>query len=59
MEHTSESQREAWIDRRVQRALSTDGGYRNAENAEEQTEAEERITREAEAAWTRRTGAAA
>jgi hypothetical protein len=36
------------VDSRVQRRLSTDPRYRNAENAEEQSAAEEAITREVE-----------
>jgi hypothetical protein len=58
MENMSDTQREAWIDRRVQRALSTDSRYVNAENAEEQADAEAAITREAEVALARLSGAA-
>lgn len=37
------------VDRRVQRALAVDRAYRNAENAEQQAEREEEITRNVEA----------
>ena len=36
------------IDRRVQAKLATDAAYRNAENAEEQAEREDEITRQVE-----------
>lgn len=45
----TDSEYERLVDARVQRALKTDPRYVNAENAEEQAEAEEAITAEAEA----------
>lgn len=44
----TESQIEALLDRRIMARLATDPAYRNAENAEEQTEREEEITRQEE-----------
>lgn len=46
----SDTQREAWIDRRVQRALRTDSRSIYAANATEEASAEADITAEAEAA---------
>lgn len=43
---------EAIIDARVWRRLAHDAAYRNAENADEQAEREEQITREEEASFT-------
>ena len=40
----NDSQYERMIDARVQRLLSTDSAYRNAENAEEAQEREDEIT---------------
>lgn len=40
----NDSQYEEVIDRRVQRLLSSDAAYRNAENAEQQAEREAEIT---------------
>lgn len=45
----TESEREAIIDRRVQRRLATDRAYLNAENAEEQAAREQEITDEEDA----------
>lgn len=42
----TESQAEAIIDRRVMARLATDFAYRNAENAEEQSEREAEIERQ-------------
>jgi hypothetical protein len=44
----NEAEREAEIDRRVQRRLRSDAAYRNAEDAEAQSEREAVITREEE-----------
>jgi hypothetical protein len=45
----TEAQREALIDRRVQRRLATDNAYRYAENAEEQAQREDEIAAEEDA----------
>lgn len=45
---TREAEVERAIDARVQRRLATDRAYLNAENAEEQSEREEQITRQVE-----------
>lgn len=50
MENTGDTQREAWIDRRVQRALRTDSRSIYAANATEEASAEADTTAEAEAA---------
>jgi hypothetical protein len=42
---------EAAIDRIVQRRLRRDAAYKNAENAEQQKQREEEITREVERDW--------
>jgi hypothetical protein len=44
----NESERERILDARIMRRLATDNAYRYAENAEEQAEREEQITREEE-----------
>jgi hypothetical protein len=44
----NDTDREKIIDRRVQARLATDAAYRNAENAEEQAEREDEITRQEE-----------
>jgi hypothetical protein len=54
----NEAEYERLVDARVQRRLSADSRYMNAENAEEQAQAEEAITAEVEAeiqhaAWKR------
>jgi hypothetical protein len=44
-----ENEREAILDRRIQARLATDRAYRNAENAEEQSDREAAIEREEDA----------
>jgi hypothetical protein len=44
----TEAEFERALDRMVMRRLATDREYRNAENAEQQAEREEQITRECE-----------
>lgn len=44
-----EATREALLDSRIQRRLASDSAYRNAENAEEQSEREAEIEREEDA----------
>lgn len=44
----TDSEREAILDRRIQKRLATDNAYRNAENADEQAKREDEITRQEE-----------
>lgn len=49
----NDADREAIIDRAVQRRLATDSAYRNAEDAEQQAEREAEIVRQEEEALDR------